>query len=366
MRLRHRLEGGPLRPARAGGPDPTLGRPLPRGTTRSWRSECAILGPRCSTRDAVALAPPTRRRIVSEPAQSPDSVDPSLEALVTQTLGEVAAGRLAELAPVLVRDLADIDWRVAEVLGSTYAQLTEAARYACSTGGKRVRPLLMASAYRALGATSTQPIHSLAAAFQLIHTATLVHDDVIDHAETRRGRAVDAPGLRGAARDRRGGLPVRSGLRARGRISPGRSSCRLLASRARTSSRERSCRRRPVPPVDRSFSLLPHHRAKDRGDHRGGPRVRIAEIGGATRIGSIPCRVQARALGMAFQSGTTCSTVYGDPICSESRSTATCGRATRPCSRSKHTRGSTLATRPVRAPVPAPSQRPSTSSGRWS
>jgi len=125
---------------------------------------------------------------VSEPARSPDSVDPSLEALVTQTLGEVAAGRLAELAPVLVRDLADIDWRVAEVLGSTYAQLTEAARYACSTGGKRVRPLLMASAYRALGATSTQPIHSLAAAFQLIHTATLVHDDVIDHAETRRGR----------------------------------------------------------------------------------------------------------------------------------------------------------------------------------
>ncbi|MGP8073296.1 MAG: polyprenyl synthetase family protein [Thermoplasmata archaeon] len=125
---------------------------------------------------------------MSDPARSPDSIDPSLEALVTQTLGEAAAGRLAELAPVLVRDLADIDWRVAEVLGSTYAQLTEAARYACSTGGKRVRPLLMASAYRALGATSTQPIHSLAAAFQLIHTATLVHDDVIDHAETRRGR----------------------------------------------------------------------------------------------------------------------------------------------------------------------------------
>jgi octaprenyl-diphosphate synthase len=125
---------------------------------------------------------------VSELVRPPETVDPSLEALVTQTLDDVAAGQLAELAPVLVRDLADIDWRVAEVLGSTYAQLTEAARYACSTGGKRVRPLLMASAFRALGATSTQPIHSLAAAFQLIHTATLVHDDVIDHAETRRGR----------------------------------------------------------------------------------------------------------------------------------------------------------------------------------
>jgi octaprenyl-diphosphate synthase len=99
-----------------------------------------------------------------------------------------ASSQFAEVLPVLVRDLADIDWRVAEVLSSTYAQLTEAARYACSTGGKRVRPLLMAAADRALGAPSTQPIHSLAAAFQLIHTATLVHDDVIDHADTRRGR----------------------------------------------------------------------------------------------------------------------------------------------------------------------------------
>ncbi len=125
---------------------------------------------------------------MTSPAQSPESIDPSLEALVVQTLTEAATGQLKELAPVLIRDLADIDWRVAEVLGSTYAQLTEAARYACSTGGKRIRPLLMATAIRALGASSTQPIHSLAAAFQLIHTATLVHDDVIDHAETRRGR----------------------------------------------------------------------------------------------------------------------------------------------------------------------------------
>jgi octaprenyl-diphosphate synthase len=132
----------------------------------------------------VALA--WRGQLVTSP--SPEGVDPSLEAIVTTTFGMEASSQFAEVLPVLVRDLADIDWRVAEVLSSTYAQLTEAARYACSTGGKRVRPLLMAAAHRALGATSTQPIHSLAAAFQLIHTATLVHDDVIDHAETRRGR----------------------------------------------------------------------------------------------------------------------------------------------------------------------------------
>jgi len=125
---------------------------------------------------------------VTSPTSASEPVEPSLEALVTQTLGTETAGELAELLPVLVRDLSDIDWRLQQVLGSTYTQLTEAARYACSTGGKRVRPLLMAAAHRALGAESTRPIHSLAAAFQLIHTATLVHDDVIDHAETRRGR----------------------------------------------------------------------------------------------------------------------------------------------------------------------------------
>jgi len=115
-------------------------------------------------------------------------LESTLETLVTQTLGSDAARAVSELLPVLVRDVEEIDWRLNEVLGSTYAQLTEAARYAISTGGKRVRPLLMAATHRALGAESTAQIRSLAAAFQLIHTATLVHDDVIDHAETRRGR----------------------------------------------------------------------------------------------------------------------------------------------------------------------------------
>jgi octaprenyl-diphosphate synthase len=124
---------------------------------------------------------------VTSPRHDP-AMEPSLETLVTQTLGSETADALSAVLPTLVRDVSDIDWRVNQVLGSTYAQLTEAARYACSTGGKRVRPLLMAAAHRAIGATSTAPIHSLAAAFQLIHTATLVHDDVIDHAETRRGR----------------------------------------------------------------------------------------------------------------------------------------------------------------------------------
>jgi octaprenyl-diphosphate synthase len=125
---------------------------------------------------------------VTSPSSVAEPHEASLETLVTETFGAEALAQVSGLLPVLVRDLTEVDWRLEEVLGSTYAQLTAAARYACSQGGKRVRPLLMAVTARALGAETTGPIRSLAAAFQLIHTATLVHDDVIDHAETRRGR----------------------------------------------------------------------------------------------------------------------------------------------------------------------------------
>lgn len=114
--------------------------------------------------------------------------EPTLESMVAQTLGAMGAAEREALVPPLVEDLEAIDERMHQVLRSTYPQLTDAAAYACSTGGKQLRPLLMAVVHRALGATSTQAIHSLAASFQLIHTATLVHDDAIDHAALRRGR----------------------------------------------------------------------------------------------------------------------------------------------------------------------------------
>lgn len=118
----------------------------------------------------------------------PVTGDTPVESLVGEALGLGGISELADLFPILASDLADIDQRLQSVLPAEYPQLSSAAVYACSTGGKRVRPLLMAALHRALGATSTEPIHSLAAAFQLIHTASLVHDDVIDHAELRRGR----------------------------------------------------------------------------------------------------------------------------------------------------------------------------------
>jgi octaprenyl-diphosphate synthase len=117
-----------------------------------------------------------------------EPVEPPLEVLVSETLGAGTARELSALIPTLADDLARVDRRLEEVLRAQYPQLTEAAQYACRAGGKRVRPLLMAAMFRALGKESTDAVRSLAAAFQLIHTASLVHDDVIDHAEMRRGR----------------------------------------------------------------------------------------------------------------------------------------------------------------------------------
>ncbi|MCI4346934.1 MAG: hypothetical protein L3K07_09335, partial [Thermoplasmata archaeon] len=60
-----------------------------------------------------------------------------LEALVGRSVGAELTPELTELLPALAEDLKEIDARLQEVLGATYPQLTEAARYACQGGGKR-------------------------------------------------------------------------------------------------------------------------------------------------------------------------------------------------------------------------------------
>lgn len=111
-----------------------------------------------------------------------------LEILANQVLGKENAGKFGPLFSPLTQDLRDVGAKMSEVLPCSYSFLTEAATYASSSGGKHLRPLIILVAYRALGSENTSKVHALAASFQLIHTASLVHDDVIDHAELRRGR----------------------------------------------------------------------------------------------------------------------------------------------------------------------------------
>ncbi len=65
--------------------------------------------------------------------------------------------------------------------------LTEIAMHMVRSGGKRLRPGISLLSFRAVGGQDTDKMIKLAAAFELIHSATLVHDDINDGAETRRG-----------------------------------------------------------------------------------------------------------------------------------------------------------------------------------
>jgi len=64
----------------------------------------------------------------------------------------------------------------------------EIARDVLMAGGKRYRPILGLLAYEAMGGKDKSEVMSLALSAELIHTATLVHDDIYDQAKTRRGK----------------------------------------------------------------------------------------------------------------------------------------------------------------------------------
>lgn len=75
-----------------------------------------------------------------------------------------------------------------EVVNSDVKTLREASRHILDAGGKRVRPRLTMLAYAALGGTDYTYAASPAAAIELVHTASVVHDDINDHGVVRRGR----------------------------------------------------------------------------------------------------------------------------------------------------------------------------------
>jgi len=71
---------------------------------------------------------------------------------------------------------------------SSVPLLTETSAHILSAGGKRLRPRLVLLAHAAAGGTDIDDVVPLAAAVEIIHTATLVHDDINDNGTLRRGR----------------------------------------------------------------------------------------------------------------------------------------------------------------------------------
>jgi octaprenyl-diphosphate synthase len=89
---------------------------------------------------------------------------------------------------LLAPDMAIVDGVIRARLHSEVALVNQVGEYIINSGGKRLRPALVVLSARAFGYTGPYH-HNLAAVVEFIHTATLLHDDVVDESELRRGRA---------------------------------------------------------------------------------------------------------------------------------------------------------------------------------
>lgn len=104
-------------------------------------------------------------------AAPPLAATPSLDAL------------LAHVA----EDLVAVNALIVEKMQSEVALIPQLAGYIVAAGGKRLRPLLTLATARLCGYRGARQ-HALAACVEFIHTATLLHDDVVDASDLRRGR----------------------------------------------------------------------------------------------------------------------------------------------------------------------------------
>jgi octaprenyl-diphosphate synthase len=107
--------------------------------------------------------------VTSLPSRRPSRADQSAIALVSSELERV-------------------EQRIAEVIASREPTLTRISDYLINAGGKRVRPAVAMLVFRACGGRDITDLVDLSVSLELIHTATLLHDDIIDSNDVRRGK----------------------------------------------------------------------------------------------------------------------------------------------------------------------------------
>lgn len=95
---------------------------------------------------------------------------------------------LAHLRALVEPDLRRVDALILEQVESDISLIPQLARHVIAAGGKRLRPAMTLLSARMCGHTGERHV-ALAAAVEFIHTATLLHDDVVDESALRRGRA---------------------------------------------------------------------------------------------------------------------------------------------------------------------------------
>lgn len=104
----------------------------------------------------------------------------------------LAVPDLVAIQALAREDMAAVDALIRRRLASDVVLINQVAEYIVGAGGKRLRPMLLLLATGSLGGRNGQGIgadaHQLAAVVEFIHTATLLHDDVVDESDLRRGR----------------------------------------------------------------------------------------------------------------------------------------------------------------------------------
>ena len=103
------------------------------------------------------------------------------------TAGPRTQPDLASIQALAAADMAAVDALIRRRLASDVALVNQVAEYIIGAGGKRLRPMLLLLTAGALGHRSADA-HQLAAVVEFIHTSTLLHDDVVDESDLRRGR----------------------------------------------------------------------------------------------------------------------------------------------------------------------------------
>ncbi|MBC7814379.1 MAG: polyprenyl synthetase family protein, partial [Burkholderiales bacterium] len=113
---------------------------------------------------------------------------------VQQALEDVSDGDTTPLSPAhdtiapIEAAMERVEAAMREALDSDVTVLRDASHHIVQSGGKRVRPRMLLLTYAAVGGTDLELPIPVAAAVELVHTASVVHDDINDHGVVRRGR----------------------------------------------------------------------------------------------------------------------------------------------------------------------------------
>ncbi|MCU5773421.1 octaprenyl diphosphate synthase [Erwiniaceae bacterium BAC15a-03b] len=95
---------------------------------------------------------------------------------------------IEQINELTAQDMAAVNETILEQLNSDVSLINQLGYYIISGGGKRIRPMIAVLAARAINYTGKQHV-TVAALIEFIHTATLLHDDVVDESDMRRGKA---------------------------------------------------------------------------------------------------------------------------------------------------------------------------------